>query len=150
MAENERDFSDFKKASQDLLEALRWQTQTRFGGPDSPPGERGDCLSATMASLFGLQLAEVPVFMEQDDWWGALQAWLRLQGYQAIQFEWGPWVEDVVGALVEVVGKSPRGHDHSVVWRLGEGMVWDPHPSREGLVGEPKFVTFLVPLDPSL
>jgi hypothetical protein len=64
----------------------RWQTQSRFGSPDSE--EPGDCFSACVASLIGVPLSDVPVFVDVGDsgWHDACVEWLRARGYGALPF----------------------------------------------------------------
>ena len=52
---------------------------------------------------------------------------------------------------VYAAGESPRSTEdeplsHAVVWG-DDGLVWDPHPSRKGIVGEPDCLEWLVPHD---
>jgi hypothetical protein len=42
--------------------------QTKVGGPDIPPEERGDCFAACIASVLEVPLADVPILID-DDWW---------------------------------------------------------------------------------
>jgi hypothetical protein len=44
--------------------------------------QRGDCLTACIASLFELSLDEVPFFVEKDTWWSDYQAFLHERGFQ--------------------------------------------------------------------
>lgn len=58
------------------------------------------------------------------------------------------------GQLVILGGKSPRGIQggHAVVgkWSRTSGwqVVHDPHPSGDGILGEPTTVSFWIPKDP--
>lgn len=42
--------------------------------------QRGDCMRASVASLFELPLEDVPHFVEADDWWGEWTRWLEQRG----------------------------------------------------------------------
>jgi hypothetical protein len=44
--------------------------------------QHGDCLRATLASLFELELEAVPHFVESDNWWHEWQAWLAARGFR--------------------------------------------------------------------
>jgi len=114
--------------------------QTTFGHPG------GNCFSACVASLLELPIAEVPYFMG-DDWPEGFFVWLKPRGFHPMWFkttkEWSPPSE----GLCILGGQSSRGA-HCVVGR-GLTMIHDPHPTREGLVGDVEDVTYLVPLDPA-
>lgn len=123
--------------------------QTTFGFPG------GNCFSACVASLLGLNIEDVPYFMgwteeEGKDWYERFAKWLALRGFYPINLraraeEWAPQGFYILNA------GSPRGDfSHSVVAR-GKEIVHDPHPSRSGLVRlETSEVTLIVPLDPEL
>lgn len=42
--------------------------------------QAGDCMRASMASLFELPLEEVPHFVAYEDWWGRWMNWLHDRG----------------------------------------------------------------------
>ena len=58
--------------------------------------------------------------------------------------------EIIEDCIVIACGQSPRGttkeHRHAVVWC--NEIIHDPHPSRDGLVGDPEFYTITFPLNP--
>ena len=122
----------------------RWVDQTTFGFPG------GNCFSACVASLLGLDLAAVPYFMDDEDkWWDFFSSWLRPHGMWAVCFELkrDGWVPEGLHILS---GTSPRAEKpedkHSVV-ADGRRIVHDPHPSRAGLASRDD-VILLIPLDP--
>lgn len=134
--------------------------QTTFGSPDDTPP--GNCTSACVASLLHLPCDDVPIFVSRPNWFEALSLFAREHGHAAVyvrgggydcgrhvQGEFHPgghgWMA-AKGTLCIAGGPGPRGHEHSVVWRLGEGLVHDPHPSRAGLTDEPEHYIFLLPL----
>ena len=48
--------------------------QTKRGGEDVPPEERGDCLSAAIASILEVAIKDVPIphsDHEEYHWWGS-------------------------------------------------------------------------------
>lgn len=102
-------------------------TQTICAGDQE--GVPGNCLQAAVASLLDLPLAAVPHFVTFLWWPQALELWARGEGltYHEEPTDTIPERRCIVG------GKSPRGFAHAVI---GEGgrIVWDPHPSRDGLV----------------
>lgn len=97
----------------------------------------GDCLRACVATVLGLPPREVPHFVQYVDhpagtdpmlWWWAVVGFCHHHG-------WEITYDDLSGrdgwSLAN--GPSPRGHQHVVVAYDGE-VVFDPHPSRHGLV----------------
>lgn len=111
--------------------------QTTFGHPG------GNCFSACIASLLDLPIADVPYFMDVEDWVAKLARWLDRFGFYPVTFkvspEWHPQGFYILG------GESSRG-SHAVIAR-GLNIVHDPHPSRKGLVLR-EDATLLVPFDP--
>jgi hypothetical protein len=138
---------------------------------------RGNCLSAAIASILELDIAEVPNFeVLNGDFMARVNEWLRPRGYawfRAIQprLSRGEGLQDVgrppdtgaeivhhplpdgEGVLCLATGKSPRGeHCHSVVGRMvgfNFELLHDPHPSGEGIEGLPICIEFLVPVNPA-
>jgi hypothetical protein len=112
----------------------------------------GDCLSACVATLLDLPLDEVPVFVAEPYWYGAMVRWLDARGFALIllQFPPGTWPWHPPDDLPLIVGgQSPRGPwGHAVIgiWR-GEAMevLHDPHPSRDGIIGDARSVYVLAP-----
>lgn len=95
------------------------------------PKRQGNCLAACVASWLGLSLAAVPHFIEEHDGW-----WPMLVGYMSGHGLWPLELENLDDAdedeIVFVMGMSPRGVCHQVLYR--DGALWhDPHPSRDGL-----------------
>lgn len=61
--------------------------QTKRGGPDVPPEERGDCWSACLASILEVPIEVVPVPHSDDPerhWWDITQEALEPHGYRAV------------------------------------------------------------------
>lgn len=144
-------------------------TQSRLGMGDRAKNiAPGNCFQAAIASVLGLQLSDVPDEADTIDrlkakgveikshasswcaWWLELQQWLAAKhGLQMADVK-PRSLEGVVEDFYHIAsGKSPRGLMHSVVW-LGASMVWDPHPSREGLVEDPTGYTIFLPLSPGI
>jgi len=113
--------------------------QTRFA-----KGE-GDCLSACIATITGVPLAQVPPFcvqMDDSEWYAEFGAWLNERGLYPLSlsfeddgaiaqhFEWArlfgsavPWI---------ACGPTARGR-HAVVY-VGAALFHDPNPfDRSGL-----------------
>jgi len=111
--------------------------QTRFG-------KDGNCWAACIASWVGCPLGDVPDFSEMPGpWLLRCEEWLAARGYE-IRLVAGQaaGAAKASGALLIAGGISPRGVDHSVLWR-GNAMVFDPHPSDAGLVGEPDWFAII-------
>ena len=101
---------------------------------------KGNCMTAAIASMLELPLEEVPNFVEQDDFWGSLDSFLKSYNLclRTIDTDWcPPWPHFVEGL-------SPRGVPHIVIYE-GDKMVHDPHPSRAGVEVSRKKI--LVPYD---
>ena len=130
--------------------------QTLFGGPDGPIDQIGNCFAACLATLLDLDLVDVPHFVQihrdDNERNAAMLKWLTARGFSLICYEYAPWVHQYfgVGAQVILGGKSPRGDwNHAVVGEIraeGWRLLHDPHPSRDGLDGEPTHVDLLIPL----
>lgn len=99
--------------------------------------QNGNCLAAAMASFFELDLDEVPKFEEMSDseWFGALNDWIASQGFRRTAYY--P-EEKLPNGLIFVLGQSPRGIRHIVLYEDGK-MVHDPHPSEAGLISFDSF-----------
>lgn len=137
-------------------------TQTRFYEPDAPPEkQRGNCLSAVVASLLEVSIDQVPNFVQDHvehlgdseavdsewHWWNRLQRFLTEHGQRMhylrnvehpnpVPASTATFPDPEAGELYAVSGISPRDPriHHIVIYRDGE-MVWDPHPDRTGLAG---------------
>lgn len=139
--------------------------QTQFGDG------KGNCFPACVASILGRSIDDVPNFIETGDMDVALREWLHPQGLRAItlRFFHDPMkcdeeLMDLVAMTRAYIitwpddhlilsGYSPRppvngrALHHAVVGRVagwGFETVHDPHPSRDGLRGEPFGVTWIV------
>lgn len=95
-------------------------------------GRPGNCLQAAVASLLDLDLGHVPHFVEHDDWLERLVDFGAERGYR-VAYRAHPV------AFGLAFGRSPRNAAHAVVCLDGE-IVWDPHPSRDGLVSISNYV----------
>jgi len=119
--------------------------QTIFGSPN------GNCYQACLASIFELDLEEVPNFITfpESIWYKKLTDWCDEK------FGLIPQPIDSIGPFTNCIclasGKSPRGDfKHAIVWDCDKmEMIHDPHPSRDGIVGEPTHYTVFVVVDPS-
>lgn len=90
----------------------------------------GNCQQAATASLLGLDLCDVPNFMEHPHgFWQSFWEFIASRGLIAIELSG----ERVFDCYHLAYGPSPRGVSHAVVYRDGK-LAHDPHPSRAGLL----------------
>jgi hypothetical protein len=105
-------------------------TQTILHDPElAEQGVYGNCLQAAVASVLRLPLDAVPHFAAFHWWPQALTMWAYGRGLKVC----GERTTSIPDRLCIVGGISPRGVDHVVVAHGGR-VVWDPHPSHDGLV----------------
>ena len=129
-------------------------------------GLGGNCEGATIATLLGLNIEDVPSFWEGIDikttdtdesgviYQENLNSFLRQHGYRMLNLgvtknpkaqdiNWVIEVSKAIGAKHLVAGISPRGHMHSVICEHGQ--LWhDPHPEGGGVI--PCQICMLVPI----
>ncbi len=129
-------------------------------------GLGGNCEAATIATLLGLDINDIPSFWEGIDvkhptapgvgtlYQDNLNYFLRKHGYRMLNLgvTENPtdqdinWVIDVskgIGTKHLVAGISPRGYMHSVIYENGQ--LWhDPHPDGGGVT--PCQICLLVPI----
>jgi hypothetical protein len=115
---------------------------------DPSNGVYGDCQRAVIASLLDLPLSEVPHFLgiaknNSVLYWSAIQSFLRERGYAWLVVparSGAAFFGSDEGSKIyyELSGPSPRGLGvtHAVIGCDGE-IVFDPHPSNAGLLGDP-------------
>jgi len=105
-------------------------SQTIFASPELQAiGVYGNCMQAAIATVLNRPMDSVPHFGTFATWPQALRLWLRGEGLDYTYVEAPP----IPVERAMLVGKSPRGYTHAVVSEGGQ-IVWDPHPSRDGLV----------------
>ena len=110
------------------------QRQTIF--VHSHPKGWGNCQSAAMASVLGLPLSEVidtaSDEVREKGFWPAIYEWLNDRGLKVITI--GPKDDRLNGAYSIGKGPSPRGNFHHAVVCKNGVMVFDPHPSDDGVL----------------
>lgn len=106
---------------------------------DPANGQHGNCLSAVLASLLHLEIDEVPVFQDNETWVKDMNAWLKAYGLAYLSFPvkgYEGMLESlgIKGLHHEIGGMTNRFSDvcHSCIGEDGK-LVFDPHPSNEGL-----------------
>ena len=129
-----------------MTPSVLFQKQTKFGGADSPKEEIGNCFSTCIASLFGLPTTEVPNFCDTKRWRERVDKWLEERGFVIVTYNEDPFksAPELHSSVPMIAsGMGPRGHRHSVLWQKGK-LLWDPHPSGEGLIGYPEELEIIV------
>lgn len=128
--------------------------QTRFGGPDAPPEEQGNCIAACIATIFELDLIEVPDFRGGAHWWDQLVAWAaeRDMGVLCVAANAKPsLLLPPVYYMLGVESRTIPGSTHSVVaW--GYSVVHDPNPRTKKLeFREYRHIDaiFFIPMNPA-
>lgn len=128
--------------------------QTKFGGIGDPVEEQGDCIRACLASLFEIELADVPEYLNGSDdpdsqpWYQLLNEWLAPRNLCLVTVEHGR--QAGFWGLAMLGTESPRIKGGHLVVVKGFSVVHDPHPKAEaGKHGKPEEWWFLVCLDPS-
>lgn len=143
--------------------------QTRFAVEDAVPDQRGNCWQAALASLLETDIDAIPYFTavhgpdhpdEGPVWWETARCWLReTYGLDLAYFDRAKFStprsalvqEPPPGWACIAGGWSPRGDfGHVVLVDVDGCLVHDPHPSGEGLVGDPHGWDILVRAEEAL
>lgn len=107
-------------------------TQSCIHDPEN--GLIGTCLAASIAMVIGVPESEIPtryLHVETGLWWETLQEDLEKLGWEILYAPWPDLLEPKGWHIIN--GPSPRNLPHSCLGYRGE-LIWDPHPSRDGLV----------------
>lgn len=129
-------------------------------------GLGGNCEGATIATLLGLDINDIPSFWDGIDiknptapgagvlYQDNLNYFLRQYGYRMLNLgvdknpteqdqNWVIEISKAIGVKHLVAGISPRGHMHSVIYEHGQ--LWhDPHPEGGGVI--PCQICLLIPI----
>jgi len=116
----------------------------------------GNCYAACIASIFEVDLDDVPHCTEEEgtagDSWIEYEARLNREffnprGFMSVIIDANAgWVPSTYAVLS---AKSPRGDwEHAVVWN-GKEIEYDPHPKRDMGVGEWKCWVVFLAINPS-
>lgn len=111
----------------------------------------GNCFQAALASVLELDLEEVPHFCLNggSEWYDRLLEWLRSFGLSAVHIQATTELLESAnfeGCFYIVSGKSPRGVEHSTVYR-GKKCIHDPFKGSSGVV--PTGIDVIFPVDPA-
>jgi len=101
-------------------------TQTLLAGRED--GVPGNCVQAAIATLLGEPIDAVPHFLLWLEWNHVMVEWLAEKGWRI----YCRFTDTIPDERCIVAGVSPRGVAHVCVAENGR-IVWDPHPSRDGL-----------------
>ena len=112
--------------------------------------ENGDCFRACVASILELPIEKIPNFMgngpnffdENIRKWGDENK-IRMIDIQFHDEENRD--KSLKDCYIIASGKSPRNNDfmHSIVWFNGK-IIHDPHPDKNGIVGNPEIFTLFI------
>lgn len=115
------------------------QTRLHIKDRDGSVIQKGNCFQAAVASIMDLPLEEVPNFIEysDDEWFEKFIGFLDSMGYE-YAWHYANDGQDIKGYSIGS-GISPRATKdcritHAVICLDGE-MVFDVHPSRDGVLG---------------
>lgn len=117
-------------------------TQTRLHIKDRHGNvlQKGNCFQAAVASIMELPLDEVPNFIEysDDEWFEKFISFLDSKGYK-YNWHYANDEQEIKGYSIGS-GISPRATKdcritHAVICLDGK-MIFDVHPSREGVIGD--------------
>ena len=106
--------------------------QTKFGGPDAPESEQGNCLAAALASVFEVGLDEVPDLtghINDGSWYHIILDWLAKRNLTltVVKLESGHPMGIHLMPCLSTTLNIP-GDDHVVVIENGN-TVHDPNPN---------------------
>lgn len=112
----------------------------------------GNCFAACIASILELDIEDVPNFSESITWLWEVNDWLKQYGLYYLDFNLYDDMRSEISVYFGyhiLTGDSLRGCRHSVVAKAGK-MIHDPHPSRDGLIGDKFGYGFIISLNPSI
>lgn len=127
--------------------------QTRFGERKNNDEKGGNCFQAALASLFELELDNVPDFcnlypLETDEWYYKYREWLNGRGYSVLSFTLfdGFNLNDpgLKGCYLLTTGPNHNGVSHCMIYKDGKP-AHNPNGSCRGIT--PKTVDIIFPLD---
>lgn len=118
--------------------------QTKFGKSG------GNCFQACVASLFELELNEVPDFCNNDKehWMEDVIRWLNKRGLSAVlidtkTIEGDFWPKNYKDTYLLVGGKNQDGVDHEVIYYNGD-IAHDPNPKTKSFTPGDMILIFLM------
>ena len=120
--------------------------QTRYGEKE------GNCFQAALASLFELELEEVPDFcniysIETEEWYEEFLKWLQKRGYSSVPLYFKETVEHPLrykNCLLLVTGKTQDEVNHCVIYKNGKS-IHNPNKNCKGI--KPETIDIIFPID---
>lgn len=119
---------------------MKRYTQDIFHDPEN--GKLGNCFATCLRCILEIE-EPIENFVEHDDWFFRVQHFLHQYdlAYLTSDYPVNPALWDFFGYHI-LSGDGGRGTNgevirHAVVGYKGK-IVWDPHPSRDGLVDDPR------------
>jgi len=121
--------------------------QTRYGKG------KGNCFQAALASLFEVNLDDVPDFcniysVDDGMWYKEYLKWLNKKGYTAITFdihgEFNLGLGNLHDCFLLVTGKNSDNVNHCVIYRNGKP-IHNPNKNCKGII--PEAIDIIFPLD---
>jgi hypothetical protein len=100
---------------------------------------KGNCMRASLASIFILNIDDIPKFEEMDKnaWKNSFKRWLNKMKL-SLKEQCEPPNDS---QFYMAIGDTERGVLHCVVAQLGK-TIHDPHPSQSGLINIKKYWLF--------
>ncbi len=124
---------------------------TKFGGSEAPENEQGNCMAACLASLFEVELDDVPDLegtIVNGKWFGILEAWLAKRNLELSFYPVKNVVPPVQGYYMlgckSTMLKNPDD-GHMVIAQNGT-VVHDPNPNAK-TVGEQEDLWLFTPIN---
>lgn len=103
-------------------------------------GADGNCLSACIASLLEIDIDSIPEVSDYG-WLEELNSWLiPNHGVEMLKVL---FCDHYPSSATIAVGESSRRLPHAVIYQ-GDSEIFDPHPSNDGLGGEPEYFIVLL------
>jgi len=128
--------------------------QTKFGGSDAPEEEQGNCLAASLASIFELKLEEVPDFtgeINDGRWFIHLSDWLMRRNLYIVELTTNSEILGYHLIVADSMNLSNADDKHMLVGYNGKP-VHNPRENSLHALSEYKLRNFwiFVPFDPSI
>ena len=121
---------------------MKFFDQTIFGNGEGKGEIRGNCLQACIANFLQVNnIDDVPHFIEMeknigDKWLDEFMKFMGNKGYIVLGYKQGDIIEDENEIWIGC-GPAERGLDHSVLMQGKDKILYDPHPSKAGLLSLP-------------
>ncbi len=96
---------------------------------------RGDCMRAAVASMFELEIVQVPHFiLFKDRWFPSYSSFLNFLGYEILLFEYDllPTRKNLINGCImaSVKSRTYDGINHAVLINSVGRVIHDPNPNK--------------------